>query len=65
MTIPEFFAIYRPTHYKDRLLAFTIWGKLQFITLSQKYSNNKIWHTEFFYVLGAWESSSTETLPED
>jgi hypothetical protein len=45
------------------VVEFTVRVNLVFITLSQNYSNNRGWRTEFFRVSGEWESATS--LPED
>jgi hypothetical protein len=56
MTIPEFFNVYRITYKKEGVVEFTIRNNLIFIYLSQNYSKNQGWRSEFFRVSGDWES---------
>jgi hypothetical protein len=58
MTIPEFFNIYRVNYKREGVVEFTVWENPIFIFLSQSYSNNRGWRSEFFRVSGEWESAT-------
>jgi hypothetical protein len=57
MTIPEFFNIYRVNYKREGVVEFTVRENPIFIYLSQSYSNNRGWRSEFFRVSGEWESA--------
>jgi hypothetical protein len=63
MTIPEFFNIYRAAYKRERVVEFTVRNNPIFIYLSQSYSNNRGWRSDFFRVSGDWESVAP--LPSD
>jgi hypothetical protein len=52
MTIPEFFNIYRVNYKREGVVEFTVRENPIFIFLSQSYSNNRGWRSEFFRVSG-------------
>jgi hypothetical protein len=56
MTIPEFFNIYRAAYKREGVVEFTVRNNPIFIYLSQSYSNNRGWRSDFFRVSGDWES---------
>lgn len=58
MTIPEFFNIYRVNYKREGVVEFTVRENPIFIFLSQSYSNNRGWRSEFFRVSGEWESAT-------
>jgi hypothetical protein len=57
MTIPKFFNIYRVNYKREGVVEFTVRENPIFIYLSQSYSNNRGWRSEFFRVSGEWELS--------
>jgi hypothetical protein len=61
MTIPEFFNIYRVNYKREGVVKFTVRENPIFIYLSQSYSNNRGWRSEFFRVSGEWESAGPVT----
>jgi hypothetical protein len=63
MTIPEFFNVYRVNYKREGVVEFTVRENPIFIFLSQTYSNNRGWRSEFFRVSGEWESATP--LAED
>jgi hypothetical protein len=63
MTILEFFNIYRVNYKREGVVEFTVRENPIFIFLSQSYSNNRGWRSEFFRVSGEWESATP--LAED
>jgi hypothetical protein len=63
MTIPEFFNIYRAAYKREGVVEFTVRNNPIFIYLSQSYSNNRGWRSDFFRVSGDWESVAP--LPSD
>jgi hypothetical protein len=52
MTIPEFFNVYRVNYKREGVVEFTVRENPIFIYLSQSYSNNPGWRSEFFRVSG-------------
>jgi hypothetical protein len=52
MTIPEFFNVYRVNYKREGVVEFTVRENPIFIYLSQSYSNNRGWRSEFFRVSG-------------
>jgi len=58
MTIPEFFNIYIVNYKREGVVEFTVRENPIFIFLSQSYSNNRGWRSEFFRVSGEWESAT-------
>jgi hypothetical protein len=58
MMITEFFNIYRVNYKREGVVEFTVWENPIFIFLSQSYSNNRGWRSEFFTVSGEWESAT-------
>jgi hypothetical protein len=58
MTIPEFFNIYIVNYKREGVVEFTVRENPIFIFLSQSYSNNRGWRSEFFRVSGEWESTT-------
>jgi hypothetical protein len=63
MTISEFFNIYRAAYKREGVVEFTVRNNPIFIYLSQSYSNNRGWRSDFFRVSGDWESVAP--LPSD
>jgi hypothetical protein len=63
MTIPEFFNIYRAAYKREGVVEFTVRNNPIFIYLSQSYSNNRGWRSDFFRISGDWESVAP--LPAD
>jgi hypothetical protein len=61
MMIPEFFNIYRVNYKMEVVVEFTVRENSIFIYLSQSYSNNRGWRSEFFRVSGEWESAGPVT----
>jgi hypothetical protein len=57
MTILEFFNTYRVNYKREGVVKFTVRENPIFIFLSQSYSNNRGWRSEFFSVSGEWESA--------
>jgi hypothetical protein len=57
MTIPEFFNIYWVNYKREGVVEFTVRENPIFIYLSQSYSNNRGWRSEFFRVSSEWESA--------
>jgi hypothetical protein len=58
MTISEFFNIYRAAYKREGVVEFTVRNNPIFIYLSQNYSNNRGWRSDFFRVSGEWESAA-------
>lgn len=58
MTIPEFFNLYRVNYKREGVVEFTVRENSIFIFLSQSYSNNRGWRSDFFRVSGEWESAT-------
>jgi hypothetical protein len=63
MTIPEFFNIYRVNYKREGVVEFTVRENPIFIFLSQSYSNNRGWRSDFFRVSGEWKLATP--LAED
>lgn len=59
MTIPEFFNIYRAAYKREGVVEFTVRNNPIFIYLSQNYSNNRGWRSDFFRVSGDWETAAS------
>jgi hypothetical protein len=59
MTIPEFFNIYRAAYKREGVVEFTVRNNPIFIYLSQNYSNNRGWRSDFFWVSGDLESAAS------
>jgi hypothetical protein len=58
MTIPKFFNVYHVNYKREGVVEFTVQENPIFIYLSPSYSNNQGWRSEFFRVLGEWESAT-------
>jgi hypothetical protein len=65
MSIPEFLNIYAPHMYPTLgTVTFQVrGGKNQFIDLGSRFSNNKGWGEQFFYISGNWEAADSEPCP--